>query len=181
MFCHNRLAGQLRAGGGRWLKGWDPQRSEGRWARWSGRQDVSSGAHVSLDASMRKARLLCETAGGPAVLGKMAVSKPGATAAGALESQGAGVLCPRHTPHSRPGHPGLCSSPATPQGWGRQLFPGLRQGCQPRWDWNLGWDSKAGPPRSSGVLIWGLHAPSPHINKLPLQVHILFPIGLELC
>lgn len=98
MFCHNRLAGQLRAGGRRWLKGWDPQRSEGRWARWSGRQDASSGAHVSLNTSMRKARLLCETAGGPAVLGKMAVSKPGATAAGALESQGAGVLCPRHTP-----------------------------------------------------------------------------------
>lgn len=60
------------------------------------------------------------------------------------------VCVPFVSPTAGLAHPGLCSHPAAlPQGRGHQLSPGLRQGCQSRWDWNLGWDS------SSGVLIWG--------------------------
>lgn len=81
------------------------------------------------------------------------MSTPVAAAAGALKGWRSESPS-RHAPHSRLAVPPL-RPPGHASGAGHQRFPGLRQGHQPRWHWHLGWDSRAGPPRSSGALIWG--------------------------
>lgn len=71
------------------------------------------------------------------------MSKPVAAAAGALKGWRS------ESPSRPPQQAGRPASAAT--------RPRLRGGAPavPRWHWHLGWDSRAGPPRSSGALIWG--------------------------